>query len=129
MMRHPIPKLPQYRLLGQIGEGQFGQVYCAIHRKTGELVAIKRLDRKAFPTNQFIRELAFLLNLDHPNIVSCSGIKYQPDGRYMITDYCEGGTLRNLMELGDQLHISYRIKLLHQTPSTLFLSCSSDHFR
>ncbi|MGK7932131.1 MAG: serine/threonine-protein kinase [Microcystaceae cyanobacterium] len=111
-MRHPIPKLPQYRILGQIGEGQFGQVYCGINRETGEFAAIKRLDRKAFPTNQFIRELAFLLNLCHPNIVSCSGMKYQKDGRYLITDYCEGGTLRDLMELGGNLHLSYRIKLI-----------------
>ncbi|MGK7943423.1 MAG: serine/threonine-protein kinase [Microcystaceae cyanobacterium] len=111
-MKHPTPKLPQYRILGQIGQGQFGQVYCGVHRQTGELVAIKRLDRKAFPTNQFIRELAFLLNLNHPNIVSCSGMKYQKDGRYVITDYCEGGTLRDVMELGGQLDISYRIKLI-----------------
>ncbi len=111
-MRHPAPRLTQYRILGQIGEGQFGQVYCALHRQTGELVAIKRLDLQGFPTNQFIREMAFLLSLKHPNIVSCKGMQYQKNDRYLITDYCEGGTLRDLIELQGEITLFQRLKLI-----------------
>ena len=87
-----------YRLLGLVGHGQFGQVYCAIHRKTGELVALKYLHKDRFPTHKFLRELRFLLSLEHPNIVTCQALEHSANGRYLVMDYCEGGTLRSILE-------------------------------
>ncbi|MFH7242200.1 MAG: serine/threonine-protein kinase [Spirulina sp.] len=87
-----------YRLLGLVGHGQFGQVYCAIHRKTGEMVALKYLHRDRFPTHKFLRELRFLLSLEHPNIVTCQALEHSANGRYLVMDYCEGGTLRSILE-------------------------------
>lgn len=87
-----------YRLLGLVGHGQFGQVYSAIHRKTGELVALKYLHRDRFPTHKFLRELRFLLSLEHPNIVTCHALEHSAHGRYLVMDYCEGGTLRSILE-------------------------------
>ncbi len=78
-----------YRILGQIGQGQFGQVYFAISRKTGEFVALKSL-AKGFPTNRFLREFSCLVSLRHPNIVACQGIEYHGQGRYLVMEYCEG---------------------------------------
>ncbi|TVP66721.1 MAG: serine/threonine protein kinase [Leptolyngbya sp. LCM1.Bin17] len=87
-----------YRLLGLVGHGQFGRVYCAVHRTTGELVAIKDLHKDRFPTHKFLRELRFLLSLEHPNIVTCHALEHSDSGRQLVLDYCEGGTLRSLME-------------------------------
>jgi len=87
-----------YRLLGLVGHGQFGQVYCAIHRKTGEMVALKYLHKDRFPTHKFLRELRFLLSLEHPNIVTCQALEHSANGRYLVMDYCEGGTLRSILE-------------------------------
>ena len=91
-------RLSKYRLLGLVGQGQFGRVYCASHRKTGHLFALKELDRQRFPTHQFLRELRFLLSLHHPNIVTCHALEHTQTTRYLVLDYCEGGTLRSLME-------------------------------
>ncbi|MFM7427852.1 MAG: protein kinase domain-containing protein [Elainella sp.] len=90
-------KRSKYRLLGLIGQGQFGQVFCAVHRPTGRLVALKNLEHDRFPTHKFLRELRFLLSLQHPNIVTCQALEHTATGRYLVMDYCEGGTLRNLM--------------------------------
>lgn len=87
-----------YRLLGLVGHGQFGQVYCAIHRQTGEFVALKHLHKDRFPTHKFLRELRFLLSLEHPNIVTCHAIEHSASGRELVLDYCEGGTLRSILE-------------------------------
>lgn len=87
-----------YRLLGLVGSGQFGQVYCAIHRKTGRLVALKNLNRDRFPTHQFLRELRFLLSLNHPHIANCLALEQSANGRQLVLDYCEGGTLRDILE-------------------------------
>ncbi|MEB3213114.1 MAG: serine/threonine-protein kinase [Leptolyngbyaceae bacterium] len=101
-----------YRLLGLVGQGQFGQVFCAVHRSTGKLVALKNLEQQRFPTRQFLRELRFLLSLQHPNIVTCLAIEHTSTGRYLVMDYCEGGTLRQLMADETQLRLSCGLKLI-----------------
>ncbi|MCY7406731.1 MAG: serine/threonine protein kinase [Alkalinema sp. CAN_BIN05] len=88
----------QYRLLGLVGRGQYGKVFLGVHRATGSLFALKELDQDRFPTNQFLRELRFLVTLQHPNIVTCWACDYWMNHRYLVTDYCAGGTLRQLME-------------------------------
>ncbi|MGB3312347.1 MAG: serine/threonine-protein kinase [Nodosilinea sp.] len=88
----------QYRILGLVGHGQFGRVYCAVHRKTGHLVAIKDLHKDRFPTHKFLRELRFLISLEHPSIVTCHALEHSTSGRQLVLDYCEGGTLRSLLE-------------------------------
>ncbi len=80
--------LSDYRLLGLIGQGQFAQVYCAVHRRTGRLVAIKQIrhSREALP-----KEMAILRRLDHPSVVKC----HAADRELLILSYCEAGTLRS----------------------------------
>ena len=88
----------KYQILHLLGQGQFGRVFCAVDRQTAELVALKELDRQRFPTRLFLHELGFLTTLQHPNIVSCRGLEYSTTERYLVIDYCQGGTLRELME-------------------------------
>ncbi|MGJ3247869.1 MAG: serine/threonine-protein kinase [Elainellaceae cyanobacterium] len=108
----PPTKQSNYHLLGLVGQGQFGRVFCAIHRKTGRLVALKSLDRQRFPTYQFLRELRFLLSLQHPNIVTCHALEHTYTGRYLVMDYCEGGTLRTLISETNQLNLHQIIRLI-----------------
>lgn len=105
-------KRSKYRLLGLVGQGQFGRVYCASHRKTGRLVALKELDKQRFPTHKFLRELRFLLSLQHANIVTCHALEHTSTGRYLVMDYCEGGTLRGLMDEDKRLHPVQCLKLV-----------------
>jgi serine/threonine protein kinase len=96
-LRH-APSRSHYRLLGLVGRGQYGKVFLGVHRSTGQLFALKELDQDRFPTHQFLRELRFLLTLQHPNIVTCWACDYWMQHRYLVTDYCEGGTLRQWMD-------------------------------
>ncbi|WP_430680524.1 MULTISPECIES: serine/threonine-protein kinase [unclassified Leptolyngbya] len=105
-------KRSNYRILGLVGRGQFGRVYCALDRQTGEFVALKALDRAALPTHQFLRELRFLVTLQHPNIVMCQAIEHFQGKRYLVMDYCESGTLRQLMENHQRLHPALSVKLI-----------------
>jgi len=94
-------KLPNYHSLGLIGKGQFGEVYCAYDYLQRDLVAIKVIEVKRFSTQQFLRELRFLVSLNHPHIVSCQGLKHYHEQRYLVMDYCEGGSLRDLINRGN----------------------------
>ncbi len=101
-----------YRKIGLVGEGQFGKVYNAIHRYTGELVALKQLNPQNISTKKFLNEIHILLTLQHPNIVQYYGIEHEEDKRYLVTEYCEGGTLRDLLNSDRILSIEYKLKII-----------------
>jgi serine/threonine protein kinase len=102
----------RYRILGEVGQGQFGQVFCGSDRTTGQLVAMKKLEHRRFPTHKFLRELAVLARLQHPNIVGLHGLEYSATGRYLVLDYCHGGTLRQLMESKLELDLAQKLQLI-----------------
>ena len=92
------PRRSKYKILGLAGQGQYGRVFNAFERQSGQLVALKELDRYSSSTSTFLQELRVLLTLQHPNIVACRALEHTATGRYVVMDYCEGGTLRNLLE-------------------------------
>ncbi len=114
-MRLPA-HLYNYRLLALVGQGQFAQVYCAVHRRTGRLVAIKQTRHVRETPSQ----APFLLpGLKHLNVVNCHVVMpadataadataadataadataadaMANSGYQLVLDYCEGGTLRS----------------------------------
>jgi len=62
----------KYRIIEQVGEGTYGQVYKASDDKTNTLVALKKVrlenEKEGFPITA-VREIKILRQLDHPNIV------------------------------------------------------------
>lgn len=104
----PEPFEDNYRLMALVGQGQFAQVYCAIHRQTGELVAIKKTRHQP----EQISQEPFVLNeLCHPNIVCAQAIAKTPTGYQFVLDYCEAGTLRS--------HLKNTVRASASTPSLL----------
>ena len=61
-----------YRVEGKIGKGTYGEVYKAVDKKSGEIVAIKKIV-DAFQNitdgKRTYRELAYLLQLSHPSVI------------------------------------------------------------
>lgn len=110
----------KYRILGLVGQGQFGRVFCASVRETpakdsrltSQLVALKELSHQKAPTSEFLRELWFLITLQHPNIVTCRALEHTATGRYLVMDYCEGGTLRNLLKQDRPLRMLEGLQLI-----------------
>ncbi|WP_299492724.1 serine/threonine-protein kinase [Acaryochloris sp. IP29b_bin.137] len=102
----------RYRILGQVGQGQFGRVLCAVDRNSGLLVALKALNKRELPTRVFLRELRMLASLQHPNIVSVQTISYTAKERYLVMDYCEGGTLRHLLLHPVHLSLEQRLQII-----------------
>ncbi|MFN3927213.1 MAG: serine/threonine-protein kinase [Pseudanabaenaceae cyanobacterium] len=107
-----FPQIKGYRVLGTVGRGQFGRVLCAYQQDTGRLVALKELDKYRFPTNKLLRELRFMIDSQHPNIIKCETILFAEGYRYLVMEYCEAGTLRDLMLQTDQLTVNQRLSLI-----------------
>ncbi|MFN4278805.1 serine/threonine-protein kinase [Thermosynechococcus sp.] len=107
----------RYRLVDLAGQGQYGQVYLAVNRESGELVAIKVLNERQLLTRGFLRELNFLLTLQHPHVVGWQAIDYIPlrhsaqPSRSVVMDYCAGGTLRSLLDQEQALPLMTALQL------------------
>jgi serine/threonine protein kinase len=101
-----------YKILDLVGQGQFGKVFAAIELESGTLVALKELRTKQLSTKSFLRELTFLVTLDHFNLVTCKALEHQHNQRYMVMDYCEGGTLRSLLNNSHSLTLHQSLKLV-----------------
>lgn len=102
----------KYRIIELVGRGQFGKVFAAIERRTGALLALKELNKKQLSTSDFLRELHFLVSLNHANIVACKALEHYQNNRYLILDYCEGGTLRDLLNNSSQLTLEHSLKII-----------------
>lgn len=94
-------ELGPYVVDKELGSGAMGTVFRAKSKKTGDRVAIKlmslALGSSETAVNRFVREVAILRQLDHPNIV-----KYKGSGRYhgspfYIMEYVEGESLDHIL--------------------------------
>ncbi|AFY60425.1 serine/threonine-protein kinase [Synechococcus sp. PCC 6312] len=103
--------MSQYRPLGLVGQGQYGQVYLAYSPLQRGLVALKALHPQRFPTRNFLRELRFLLGFNHPQVVRCHTLDYWQGRRCLVMDYGEGGTLRGLLEQERHLPLLLALEL------------------
>ncbi|CAN6196122.1 unnamed protein product [Urochloa humidicola] len=95
-----------YKQLGEIGSGSFGAVVKALHRKTGQTVAIKtfrRRDGKKVPSDggvsQLLREACFLAACGgHPNLVGLHAVARNPrTKRYSLVMEYAGPSLRRAL--------------------------------
>ncbi|KAK8573311.1 hypothetical protein V6N13_100113 [Hibiscus sabdariffa] len=67
-----------------IGEGGFGRVYKGKLEKTGQVVAVKQLDRNGLQGNrEFLIEVLMLSLLHHPNLVNLIGYCAEGDQRLL----------------------------------------------
>jgi serine/threonine-protein kinase len=111
MTRSIVRKIQNYRILGVAGRGQFGRVLCAYEQGTGKIVALKELDKYRFPTHKLLRELRFMIDLQHPHIVQCYTLLHAEGYRYLVMEYCAGGTLRELMNFSPLLSPQQKLGL------------------
>ncbi|KAL6577255.1 putative serine/threonine-protein kinase pbl5 [Orobanche minor] len=83
-----------------LGEGGFGKVYKGRLQDTGEVVAIKQLDRNGCQgIREFVVEVATLSNAEHPNLVKLIGYCADGDQRLLVYEYMPLGSLE------DHLHV------------------------
>ena len=88
--------LSQYEIHSRIGSGAFSQVYNGIHISTQSKVAIKIIDFEKLETDDrigAIREVAALLQIDHPSVVSLYNFTFNEDKLYLFLEHLSNGTL------------------------------------
>ncbi|KAI8911810.1 kinase-like domain-containing protein [Gorgonomyces haynaldii] len=80
-----------------IGKGASGTVYRALDLVTGSTVAVKVVESNPSELKDLMYEIDLLKQLKHRNIVQLYGFEYTKT-LDIIMEYCEGGSLRHLIE-------------------------------
>ena len=66
-------RIGAYNIIRTLGEGSFGKVKLAVHRSTGQKVALKIIARKKLISRDMVgrveREIEYLQLLRHPHII------------------------------------------------------------
>ncbi len=100
----PGSRLSHYELGPLLGAGGMGEVYRAKDVRLGRPVAIKvlRADATATPERlaRFKQEAETASALNHPNVITIYDIGTEDDTFYIVMEYVEGKTLRELLEDG-----------------------------
>nr|XP_024363927.1 cyclin-dependent kinase G-2-like [Physcomitrium patens] len=106
----------EFEKLNKIDEGTYGVVFRARDKKTGELVALKKVkmekERSGFPMTS-LREINVLLSFQHPSIVDVKEVVVgvTVDHIFMVMEYMEHD-LKGLMETMKQPFSQSEVKCL-----------------
>jgi serine/threonine protein kinase len=83
----------------QIGDGQFGAVYKAKHKESKFILAIKIVSvGENARENEIADEIEVLKSLHHECIVSYYGSCWSKTNLWILMDYCQFGSLKDIME-------------------------------
>jgi len=84
-----------YQVISQVtGHGVTGEVRPCIHRRTNETRAVKKITKNLVRRKERIRrEVEFLSEVDHPNIVKLHDVYEDQNEVHIVTELCRGGEL------------------------------------
>jgi serine/threonine protein kinase len=85
-----------YKLENELGRGSFAIVHQAVHKETGERVAIKIFDKTSLDEDDEVAlqsEVDILSQIDHPNAVKLVEIFDEENNIYLVLELLAGGEL------------------------------------
>src|SRR5687767_9100263 len=93
--------LGNYEIINQIGVGGMGEVYLARDKKLDRKVALKILNEEFSQDEsnlqRFVSESKAASALNHPNILTIYEFGEAEDARFIVSEYIEGETLREII--------------------------------
>ena len=104
-----IIKSNTIKILRKIREGNSSDIFLGIYR--GIEIAEKRLHlNKEKNITEFKREVSSFISLNHPYLLIFFGVIAEPKHLSIITEYCPGGNLHELLYKKKHIYLSWKIR-------------------
>lgn len=110
--------MEDFMKIEKLGEGTYGVVYKGKHKRTGKIVALKKIrlesEEEGVPSTA-IREISLLKELYHPNIVLLEDVLMEPNRLYLVFEYLTMDLKKYMESLkGKQMDPALVKSYLHQ---------------
>lgn len=112
-------RVQNYDFQEVLGSGQFGNVYRAVNTTDGKTYAIKQVSRNSFVQNPRLSDFSnneqlALQKIDNKNVVKLYEILETVNNVYFVYEYCNQGTLDDLLTLRGYLPENEVLNILNQ---------------
>ncbi len=109
-------RIGRFKVVRELGRGAQGRVYLADDPHLARRVAIKVLNlqpqHRSAHTQQLIREAQTISRFQHPNIVTVYDADEHEGMVYIVFEYVEGTTLKELIARKGKLDVAYGARLM-----------------
>src|SRR5437764_752893 len=116
----------RYRLLRPLGTGGMASVYLAEDLRLGRRVAVKVLHPQFASDPPFVARFAYeariAAGLAHPNIVQVYDVGHDGDRHYIVMEYVEGETLKDLITRQGALPVARALAIIDGVLAALELA-------
>jgi len=113
----------KYKIVRLIGRGGMANVYLATDMGSGIKVAIKILKPEFSSNEEFIRrfdtEAKAVASLSHANIVKVFGVGHEGNFRYIVQEYVDGITVKDLINQNGHLDWKIAVPIVIQVGMAL----------
>uniref|UniRef100_A0AAZ3SQN0 non-specific serine/threonine protein kinase n=1 Tax=Oncorhynchus tshawytscha TaxID=74940 RepID=A0AAZ3SQN0_ONCTS len=95
-----LTKQPEevFDLLEKLGEGSYGSVFKAIHKESGQVVAIKQVPVES-DLQEIIKEISIMQQCDSPYVVKYYGSYFKNTDLWIVMEYCGAGSVSDIIRL------------------------------
>eukprot|EP00045_Choanoeca_perplexa_P005803 m.48614 g.48614 ORF g.48614 m.48614 type:complete len:453 (-) comp13302_c0_seq1:90-1448(-) len=87
-----------FDLLDKLGEGSYGSVHKALHKKSGQVMAVKIVPVDS-DLQEIIKEISIMQQCDSPFVVKYYGSYFHGTDLWIVMEYCGGGSVADIMRV------------------------------
>lgn len=85
-----------FDVLCKLGEGSYGSVYKALHKESGQVLAIKQVPVDT-DLQEIIKEISIMQQCDSPYVVKYYGSYFKNTDLWIVMEYCGAGSVSDIM--------------------------------
>ncbi|MEM1225159.1 MAG: protein kinase [Planctomycetota bacterium] len=116
-------RVGEYTILDRIGQGGMGEVFKAVHRRMGRVVAVKFVaaaaSKKPEVLERFQREVRATAKLNHPHIVTSYDAGEDQNRLYLVMEFVRGRDLGAVLAGGKSTSVKNAIAWTRQAAEGL----------
>ena len=120
-----------YCVTANLGDGRMGTVYKAHQETLVRDVALKVLDHDMAEHSDFIleffKEARVAARLNHPNIVQSYSVNEEEGYYFLVVEYVQGRSLRDVLERSGSMPVKDVLKLMAQVVNALDYAWKAEH--